>query len=64
MEEKEIEAFISASENVDSILLLSNLVENAIENESIEKSTDFYLLFRVFKNLSQQTANSLQEINF
>lgn len=64
MDEKETEAFISASENVDSILLLSKMAENAIENESIEKSTDFYLLFRVFKTLSQQTADNLEEIGF
>lgn len=62
MEEKELEMLIFASEQVDSILLLSNLAESSIENDTIEKVWDLYLLFGVIKKLSKDAISQLRQI--
>ena len=63
MDEEQTESLIYASENVDSILLLSKMAENAIENDFFEKPWDLYLLFAVMKDLSKNARSRLQQIN-
>lgn len=63
MNEKESEILISVTENVNSMLILSNLAEAAIESDTIEKIWDLYLLFNVFKILNQETLKKLRQIN-
>lgn len=62
MKEKELEKLISASEQVDSILLLSNLAESAIETDTIEKAWDLHLLFGMIKKLSKDASDKLLDI--
>lgn len=64
MEEKYIEALLDAREQVDSILLLSNLVEASIENDTIEKVWDLYSVFNIMKILSEKALNNLQQIEY
>lgn len=62
MDEKDMEMLLYASEQSDSIVLLSTLAEAAIENDIIEKPWDLYLLFGVIKNLSKEALNKLRQI--
>lgn len=62
MEEKDLEALLLASEQVEAIVLLSRLAESAIENDVIEKIWDLYPIFCVFKTLSKESLDKLRQI--
>lgn len=62
MEREESLAIFMAAEQVDSILLLSNMAECAIETDLTKKVWDLYLLFGVIKKLSEGALEELRKI--
>lgn len=62
MEEKDTEALIYASEQVNSILILSNLTQTSIENDAIEKLWDLHSIFNIINILSEKALTHLREI--
>jgi hypothetical protein len=62
MDEQDIEKLINASENIDSILLLSKMAQSSIENDVFSKTWDLYGLFGVFKKLSDDALSDLRNI--
>ncbi|MDD3420383.1 MAG: hypothetical protein PHE78_07290 [Candidatus Gastranaerophilales bacterium] len=62
MEEKDIEKLIKASENIDSILLLSKMAESSIEYGSIEKVWDMHILLSVIKKLCTESLVDLRAL--
>lgn len=49
-------------DEIDSILLLSGLIQAGIENETIKSTWDLYLIFEVFKLLCLRSVNNLKKI--
>lgn len=62
MEREESLTVHLATEEIDSITLLSELAEAGIEQEIIKDPWDLHLLFEVLKNLSKSASEKLWKL--